>query len=313
MPTAHDRLPLGALRVFDAVASHSSFSGAADALNVTPAAVSQQIKALEEYVQVPLFRRTGRRVELTDEGLELLPAVRDGLERLTSAMHQLKHHGHAGPLQITTVASFLQMWVLPRLRSFRRKFPDIDLRFHTSRDLVDFSRSSTHVALRFGHGNYPNLHSEKLLDDWLVPVASPEMVKQHGLIERGADLSRYPLLESDDEPWSVWNKPDEEVVWRSRAPSIDDSAGLLAAAEEGMGFALARWTLVSRHLQKGSLKLAGKETLPFRSSYYFVCPKSFLTLPKVAQFREWIFAAARDFPAPDAASNAAPASTRRRG
>ncbi len=80
-----------------------------------------------------------------------------------------------------------------------------------------------------------------------------------------------------------------------------------------MGFALARWTLVSRHLQKGSLKLAGKETLPFRSSYYFVWPKSFLTLPKVAQFRDWIFAAARDFPAPDAASNASSASTRRRG
>jgi LysR family glycine cleavage system transcriptional activator len=131
-------MPLGALRVFEAVATSLNFTAAAEALNVTPAAVSQQIKALEEYVQVPLFRRTGRRVELTDEGLELLPAVRDGLERLTSAMHQLKHHGHAGPLQITTVASFLQMWVLPRLRSFRRKCPDIDLRFHTSRDLVDF-------------------------------------------------------------------------------------------------------------------------------------------------------------------------------
>jgi LysR family transcriptional regulator, glycine cleavage system transcriptional activator len=301
VPAAFDRMPLGALRVFEAVATSLNFSTAADALNVSPAAVSQQIKALEDYVQVPLFRRTGRRVELTDEGLELLPAVRDGLARLTSAMHQLKHHGHAGPLQISTVVSFLQLWVLPRLRSFRRKFPDIDLRFHTSRELVDFSRSSMHVALRFGHGNYPNLYSEKLLDDWLVPVASPELIKQHGVIERGTDLSRYPLLESDDEPWSVWNKPDEEAVWSARAPNIDDSAGLLAAAEEGLGFALARWTLVTRHLQKGSLKLAGKETLPFKSSYYFVCPKSFLNLPKVAQFREWIFAAARDFPAPESA------------
>jgi LysR family transcriptional regulator, glycine cleavage system transcriptional activator len=299
VPVAFDRMPLGALRVFEAVATSLNFSTAAESLNVSPAAVSQQIKALENYVQVPLFRRTGRRVELTDEGLELLPAVRDGLARLTSAMHQLKHHGRAGPLQISTVVSFLQLWVLPRLRSFRRKFPEIDLRFHTSRELVDFSRSPMHVALRFGNGNYPNLHSEKLLDDWLVPVGSPELIKQHGMLERGTDLSRYPLLESDDEPWSVWNKPDEEAVWSSRAPSIDDSAGLLAAAEEGLGFALARWTLVTRHLQKGSLKLAGKETLPFRSSYYFVCPNSFLNLPKVAQFREWIFAAARDFPAPE--------------
>jgi LysR family glycine cleavage system transcriptional activator len=225
--------------------------------------------------------------------------VRDGLDRLESAMHQIKQHRRSGPLQISLLASFLQMWLLPRVRSFRRKFSDVELRFHTSRELIDFSRTSTHVAIRFGHGNYPNLHSEKLLDDWLVPVASPEVIKQYGRIERGADLSKYPLLESDDEPWSIWRKADEEVAWQSRAPTIDDSAGLLAAAEEGLGFALARWTLVTRSLQKGNLQLAGKETLPFRSAYYFVCPKPFLGLPKVAQFREWIFAAARDFPGPD--------------
>src|SRR6266704_3884631 len=100
MPVAHNRLPLGALRVFEAVASALNFSAAAEVLNVTPAAVSQQIKVLEEYLQVPLFRRTGRRVELTDEALELLPAVRDGLERLEGAMLQIKQHRRAGPLQI---------------------------------------------------------------------------------------------------------------------------------------------------------------------------------------------------------------------
>jgi len=230
MPAAYDRLPLGSLRVFEAVATALNFSAAAEALNVSPAAVSQQIKTLEEYLQVPLFRRTGRRVELTDEALELLPAVRDGLERLECALFQIKQHRRAGPLQISLLASFLQMWLLPRVRSFRRKFSDVELRFHTSRDLIDFSRTSMHVAIRFGNGSYAGLHSEKLLDDWLVPVASPELVKQHGMIERGADLRKYPLLESDDEPWSVWRKPDEEAAWHSRAPSIDDSAGLLAAA-----------------------------------------------------------------------------------
>ena len=297
-PTAYDRLPLGALRVFEAVAAHLSFSAAADALNVTPAAVSQQIKTLEGYIQVPLFRRNGRRVEITDEGLELLPAVRAGLEKLESALQQIKHHRRAGPLQISLLASFLQIWLLPRIRSFRRKFPDVDLRFHTSRELVDFSRSAHHVAIRFGRGDYANLHCEKLLDDWLVPVASPDLIKQYGMIERGADLSKYPLLESDDEPWSVWRRADEDEAWYSRAPTIDDSGGLLTAAEEGLGYALARWTLVSRALQKGTLRMAGKEVLPFRYSYYFVCPKNFLTLPKVAQFREWIFAAAREFPSP---------------
>ena len=91
MPSAYERLPLGALRVFEAVATHLNFSAAADALNVTPAAVSQQIKTLESYIQVPLFRRSGRRVEITDEGLELLPAIRAGLDRLESAIHHIKH------------------------------------------------------------------------------------------------------------------------------------------------------------------------------------------------------------------------------
>jgi LysR family glycine cleavage system transcriptional activator len=291
---------LGALRVFEAVATHLSFSAAAEALHVTPAAVSQQIKMLEGYIQVPLFRRNGRRVEITDEGLELLPSVRAGLERLESALQQIKHYRRAGPLQISTLASFLQIWLLPRIRSFRRACPNIDLRFHTSRELVDFSRTSNHVAIRFGRGGYPGLHTEKILDDWLVPVASPDLIKQHGMIERGTNLGDFPLLESGDEPWSVWSQVDEEAAWHSRMPSIDDSAGLLTAAEEGLGYVLARWTLVTRALHKGTLQLAGKGALAYGSAYYFVCPKNFLALPKVAQFREWIIAAAKEFPGPRA-------------
>jgi LysR family transcriptional regulator, glycine cleavage system transcriptional activator len=298
VPATYDRLPLGSLRVFEAVAAHLSFSAAADALNVTPAAVSQQIKTLEAYIQVPLFRRSGRRVEITDEGLELLPAVRSGLEQLESALQQMKRHRRAGPLQISLLSSFLLIWLLPRIRSFRRKFPDIELRFHTSSDLVDFSRTTNHIAIRFGRGNYANLHTEKLLGDWLVPVASPELIKQYGMIERGASVVNFPLLESDDVSWRVWARADEESAWQSKTPSIDDSAGILAAAEEGLGYALGRWTLVTRALQKGTLKLAGAGALPYSSSYYFVCPKNFLSLPKVAQFREWIFAAAAAFPDP---------------
>ena len=298
MANAYDRLPLGALRGFEAVASHLSFSTAAHALHVTPAAVSQQIKSLESYIQVPLFRRSGRRVELTEEGLELLPAVRAGLDRLEAAVHLIKQHGRGGPLQISLLASFLQIWLLPRIRSFWRKHPDCELRFHTSSELVDFSRVAMHVGIRFGRGNYPNLHSEKLLDDWIVPVGTPELIKQYGMIERGADLARLPLLDSDDAPWRVWQKTDEEIAWQSRRPSIDDSAGLLVAAEEGLGFALARWTLVTRSLQKGTLRLASAEALPYESAYYFVCPRAYLGLPKVAMFREWIVAAARDFRGP---------------
>jgi LysR family glycine cleavage system transcriptional activator len=298
VPSAYDRLPLGALRVFEAVATHASFSDAAESLHVTTAAVSQQIKSLESYIQVPLFRRSGRRVEITEEGLELLPAVRAGLDKLEAAIHQIRQYGRAGPLQISLLSSFMQIWLLPRVRSFRRRFPDVELRFHTSRELVDFSRAAIHVAIRFGRGNYPNLHSEKLLDDWIVPVGTAELIRQYGMVERGTDLSKHPLLESDDMPWSVWQRADAQIAWQSSAPTIDDSAGLLVAAEEGLGFALARWTMVTRSLHKGTLRLASKEALPFSSAYYFVCPQAYLELPKVAQFREWIVAAAGEFRGP---------------
>jgi LysR family glycine cleavage system transcriptional activator len=253
--------------VFEAVATHLSFSAAADALHVTPAAVSQQIKSLESYVQVRLFIRAGRRVE-------------------------------GGPLQVSLLTSFLQIWLLPRLRSFRRKHADVELRFHTSPDLVDFSRAAIHVAVRFGRGNYPNLHCEKLIDDWIVPVGTPELIKQYGMIERGAPLAKLPLLESDDAPWRVWQLEDAVIPWQSRPPAIDDSAGLILAAEEGLGFALARWTLVTRSLQRGTLRLASTEALPYGSAYWFVCPPAYLALPKVAKFRAWLVAAAHDFPGP---------------
>ena len=298
MPCAYDRLPLGALRVFEAVATHSSFSAAADSLHVTTAAVSQQIKSLESYIQIPLFRRSGRTVEITEEGLELLPAVRAGLDKLESAIHHIKQYGRAGPLQISLLSSFMQIWLLPRIRSFRKKCPDIELRFHTSRELVDFSRAAIHVAIRYGHGIYPNLHCEKILDDWIVPVGTPELIRQYGMIDRSTDLSKHPLLESDDMPWSVWQRLDQEKAWQSRAPTIDDTAGLLIAAEEGLGYALARWTMVTRALHKGTLMRASKEALPYSSAYYFVCPKAYLELPKVAQFREWLVAAAREFRGP---------------
>jgi LysR family glycine cleavage system transcriptional activator len=298
VPAAHDRLPLGALRVFDAVASHSSFSAAADALNVTPAAVSQQIKSLEDYLQVPLFRRNGRHVEMTEEGLELLPGVRAGLDRLEAALQHIKQHRRGGPLQISLLASFLQAWLLPRIRAFRRKCPEVTLGFHTSRELVDFSRSPIHIALRFGRGEYPNLHVEKLLDEWLIPVAHPELIKRYGLLERGSDLDAVPLLDSDEEPWHMWQNVEAQPKTPSRAAKIDDSAGLVAAAEEGLGFALAPWTLAARALQKGTIRFAGKEVLPYGAAYYFVCPTTYLAMPKVALFREWLVTAVSEFPRP---------------
>ena len=178
LSSAYDRLPLNALRVFEAVAERLNFGEAAEALHVTPAAVSQQIRTLEDYLQTPLFRRSGRNVQLTPEGARLLPGVRRGLDQLEAALNGLRQDRHAGALNVTTTNSFLQKWLLPRLADLHARHPDIELRLHTSPDIVDFSRSDFHLALRFGRGNYEGLCCEKLLDEWPVAVASPADAQQ---------------------------------------------------------------------------------------------------------------------------------------
>src|SRR5688572_4687491 len=296
--TAYARLPLNALRVFEAVASRLSFADAAEALHVTPAAVSQQVKSLEDYLQVQLFKRAGRRIELTAEGQQLLPGVRRGLDELEASMQHLKQHRAEGPLQVTLLSSFLQRWLLPRIGSFNDLKTGVELRFHTGRDPVDFSRSEMHVAIRMGLGRWPGLHVEKLLDEWVIPIGSPALLAKYGPVPRGEDLQNFPLLGSEDEPWQAWIEKGQEGSWLARAPIIDDSAGVIAAAEEGVGFALARWSLVQRALEQGRVVLAGDALLPFRFSYFFVCPEPYLVMPKVKRFRDWLFDMAKAFPKP---------------
>src|SRR5262249_52749393 len=162
-------------------------SRAANSLGVTIGAVSMQIRALEEYLRAPLFRRRGRVVQLTGEGERLLPKVRASLEALERAIDELRMEGRSGPLIVSMLASFLQQWLLSRLPDFNEKHPAIDLRLHTSASLVDFVRSDVHIAIRFGTGQWPQLHAEKLMDEWLVPVCSPKLLARHGLVGSQAD------------------------------------------------------------------------------------------------------------------------------
>src|SRR5688572_28327885 len=161
--TSPRRLPLASLRVFVATAEQLSFSRAAAVLGVSIGAVSMQIRALEEYLRAPLFRRRGRVVHLTSEGERLLPKVRSSLESLERAIDEARVEGRSGILMISMLTSFLQQWLLPRLPNFEERHPDIDLRLHTSGSPVDFLRSDIKAAIRFGTGHWPMLHAEKLL------------------------------------------------------------------------------------------------------------------------------------------------------
>jgi LysR family glycine cleavage system transcriptional activator len=296
---AFDRLPLNALRVFEAVASRLSFAEAAEALHVTAAAVSMQIKTLEDYLQVQLFLRKGRSVELTAEGERLLPGVRRGLAELQTSMQQLREDRAGGSLNISTIASFLQKWLLPRLPQFHEKYPDSDLRIHTSRQPIDFTQSNFHVAIRMTSQEAPNLYNEKLLDEWFLPVCSPQVLAKYGPLESVKDVKRFPLLRSDDEPWDFWLHPSAKRDWKESGSLFDDSLTVLAAAEQHQGYALTRWSLAAADLASGRLVRASTTVAPCPRSYYFVCPEGYLAMPKVKRLRDWLRSVSDAFPKPN--------------
>ena len=300
MSSAYGRLPLNALRVFEAVATRLSFAEAAEALNVTPAAVSQQIKALEDYLQIPLLRRSGRKVELTPEGALLLPGIRSGLDTLVASLQQLRQLRATGNLRVSTLSSLLQKWVTPRLQRLYDEEPGLQVDWHTSREPVDFGRSDYHAAIRFGPGPYTGLSAEKLMDEWLVVVAAPQVLARYGSLDTREDLKGLPLLHAKDEPWSTWKESAAEALWPAGPATIDDSVSVLIAATEGLGFAVVRWSLAAQDIERGLLALASQHVVPSRWSYWFVCPETYATLPKVIALRDWLRSEARAFAGPGA-------------
>ncbi len=293
------RLPLNAVRVFEAVAAQRSFSAAADALHVTTAAVSMQIKSLEQYLQVRLFRRNRRDVQLTAEGESLLPFVRRGLDELELGFRAIKS-SRGSALVISVLGSFLQRWFMPRLPAFRKTQPKIDLQIRASPALVDFARDDVHAAIRFGRGGWPRVHAEPLMDEWLVAVCTPELFKRYGRLRGPGHTGDYPLLHSSSEPWEIWLTGNDEGKerWPVTGTAFDDSVAVVHAAEQGQGLALVRWSLAADEIAEGHVVLAHPHALRFASNYYFVCPESYLTLPKVAAFREWVLAVAEASPKP---------------
>ena len=301
-PPSVRRLPLGSLRVFVAVAQHLSFTRAADALGVTASAVSVQIRTLEEYLARPLFRRNGREVHVTAEGRELLPRVQQALEQLERAIDDARTERHSGTLKLSTLPSYLQQWLLPRLPRFRAKHGEVDLHLHSSGDFVDFIREDFQLAIRFGAGSWPNVHAEKLLDEWVLPVCSPALFEKYGPLRSADDLRRYPLLHSVTEPWTVWlfdGRASEQAA-AFRGASFDDSHALVRMAVQGAGLALARWSLVGDEIANGALVRASAKTIPWERSYRLVYPPRAAELPAVKAFCNWIKAESAAFARPHA-------------
>ncbi|TAK51538.1 MAG: LysR family transcriptional regulator [Gammaproteobacteria bacterium] len=303
MPSAYGRLPLNALRVFEAVATRLSFAEAAEALGVTPAAVSQQIKALEDYLQLPVLRRSGRKVELTPEGARLLPGVRAGLDTLLAALREMRLQRAGGTLHVSTLASLLQKWLTPRLQRLHERWPELRVDWHTSREAVDFARSDFHAAIRLGPGPVPGavpgLAYQRIMDEWLVVVAAPALYRRHGSIDERESLDGLPVLQARDEPWSRFeHSTGQALAWPAGPTIIDDSVSVLSAAIEGLGYTPARWSVAAHDLMAGRLVLASRQVVPSRWRYWFVCPPAYAELPRLATLRDWLLEEAGRFPSP---------------
>jgi LysR family glycine cleavage system transcriptional activator len=294
---AQPLLPLNALRAFEAIARHMSFARAADELHVTPAALSHQIRGLEEQLGLSLFTRRTRAIELTEAGRTLYPGLHAGFESVRGAVARLDRERDANVLVISATPGFVAKWLMPRLWRFLHEHPDIDARVSATLKLADFSTDGVDVAIRrMNEDAHPHLHGEKLFADSVLPVCSPRLVEAG--LKSPADLARFPLIHYDI-PTSM-TAPPLWADWLAVAgvKGIDATRGLrlnvadhaLDAAVSGAGVSLALKLIASDDVHTGRLVTPFGPELPLLSGYTFVCPKGHETRPNVRAFRDWLFA-----------------------
>jgi len=295
MPT----VPLNALRTFEAVASRLSFAKGAEALNVTPAAVSSQIRALEQRLNQALFHRHGRQISLTEAGQKLLPGVQRGLAELRQAVEVVSQDRSEGVLNVTMMPSILQKWLMPRLAGFYTAKPLIDIRINVDNELVDFDQSDMHAAVRLGPGKWAGLSSVKLMDDWILPVCSKKFLKKMGPFSSVEELQERGFLFAPSAVWDAWFRKYGESNRDSRWSLLNDSLSILMAAEQSEGIALTRWSLVSRDISAGRLVRPVDTVVKADWSHYFVAPPQYFDLPKVADFRDWLIQQCEGFDPPE--------------
>lgn len=288
-----DRLPpLTALRAFDAAARHMSFAQAAAELNVTPAALSFQIKSLEEHLGQPLFRRLNRAVELTEAGRTLAPGAAQGFEVLSKAWSATKRLTDTRSLTVTAGPGFTSKWLAPRFFQFAQDNPDIDLRFSASLKMMDFARDEVDVAIRFGQGGDEGLFSRTIIEEWVTPMVAPALADR---LKSPADLLKLPLLHQDDtaflDPpvdWPAWFEAAGVTPPVTAGTHFSQADHTVNAALSGGGAMMGRVSMTERHLSEGRLVMPFPLTLWSNATYRIVCPNGTQDRPQVARFLDWV-------------------------
>ncbi len=286
--------PLNALRVFDAAARHLSFTKAADELFVTQAAVSHQIKSLEDFLGLKLFRRRNRSLLLTEDGQSYYLDIKEIFSSINEATRKLQARSAKGALTVSLLPSFAIQWLVPRLSSFNSAYPGIDVRIQAVDKDEGKIADDVDVAIFYGRGNWPGLQAELLYSEYLIPVCSPALLTGEHPLKVPADLAHQTLLhDTSRRDWLAYSKQlGIQHLNVQQGPIFSHSAMVVQAAVHGQGVALVNNVMAQSEIEAGRLVCPFNEVLVSNNAFYLVCHDSQAELGKIAAFRQWILASA---------------------
>ncbi|MES2055554.1 MAG: LysR substrate-binding domain-containing protein [Pseudomonadota bacterium] len=284
------RIPaLNGLRAFDVVARHLSMKHAAEELCVTPSAVSQQLRGLEDDLGVALFRRANRAIYLTDAGQSLLPGVRQAFRLMVEAADRVRSGAESGILTISVTPFFAETWLVPRLADFQERHPAIDLRVMATTGLANLAAGEAEIAIRHGLGKYRDMVSDLLVAPAVVPVASPNLVARLGSPAGAVDLLDWPKVHGTDRGgWALWFEHHElSCPGAARGASFDDVGLLRTAILSGHGAGLLPAALAEPDIRDGRLVGLADAVLLDGLAYHLVTPIATTLRPAIMAFRHW--------------------------
>ncbi|SER12220.1 LysR family transcriptional regulator, glycine cleavage system transcriptional activator [Solimonas aquatica] len=307
--------PLNSLRAFEATARHCSVNKAAQELHVTPAAVSHQIKALEEFLGIELFKRLPRRLSLTPAAEACLPKLTAAFAQMAEAVAEAQQFANAGRVLVSAPPALLSKWLIPRLSDFQTRHPEIDLRLSAKQTMIDSLREETgqtvslleeaDLAIRFGDGDYPGYVTHKLFPSYALPMCSPKLLQGEHPLHTPEDLRYHKLLHyaADDATdagrpdWAAWLKAaGVRGVNPRRGPTFNHVMLAMQAAEDGLGVVLGIPLMATAQIAAGELVVPFPLSLPIGASYYLIHNQAVEQEAGVKAFRDWILDHARNEP-----------------
>lgn len=288
--------PLNALKAFEAAARQLSFTKASEELHVTQAAVSHQVKTLEEYFGITLFNRAHQRLTLTDAGRSYLPKLTQAFDLIADGYQELHQEKHFARLNIKAPSSFSSQWLVPRLHRFQTNHPDIDIRLSAQDNDFDFFPDAFDVEIRYLLGNSHQPNSTLLLKEEIFPVCSPTLLEQPHPLTSPEDLRHHTLLHINfyPEDWKMWlERAEVSDIDYERGHRFDQSVLTLKAATQGLGVAMGRSPIVSQELSNGSLIAPFDIKLSSAGGYWLIFKSDPETRQPVVAFKEWVLQEAR--------------------